>query len=53
VFAVAIALPYLAIGAAFSFVPLPLPVLGAMLAITALYAVASEITKRWFYHHMA
>ena len=43
-----LALPYLPIGM-FDFVPLPMPVLIAMLLITALYIVASEFTKRIFY----
>lgn len=52
VFAIALLLPYLAIGAVFSFVPLPLPVLFAMVIITALYVVVSEITKRWFFRRI-
>ena len=53
VFAVAVLLPYVSIGTIFSFVPLPAPVLIAMLVITGLYIVASEMTKRWFYRRLA
>ena len=42
-------LPYLAVGRLFDFVPLPLPVLAAILVITALYLVVSEYTKRAFF----
>lgn len=45
---VAIMIPYLPFAAWFGFVPLPLPVLAGLVAITALYLLASETTKRWF-----
>ncbi|RWC87183.1 MAG: magnesium-translocating P-type ATPase [Mesorhizobium sp.] len=45
----AIMIPYLPFAAWFGFVPLPLPVLVALVAITALYLCASEATKRWFF----
>ncbi|MER8781226.1 magnesium-translocating P-type ATPase [Mesorhizobium sp. M1006] len=46
---VAIIIPYLPFAAWFGFVPLPLPVLAGLVAITALYLLASEATKRWFF----
>ncbi|WP_044549325.1 magnesium-translocating P-type ATPase [Mesorhizobium japonicum] len=46
---VAIMIPYLPFAAWFGFVPLPLPVLVGLVAITALYLLASEATKRWFF----
>lgn len=46
---VAIMFPYLPFAAWFGFVPLPLPVLAGLVAITALYLLASEATKRWFF----
>ncbi|ESY77385.1 magnesium transporter [Mesorhizobium sp. LNHC221B00] len=46
---VAIAIPYLPFAAWFGFVPLPLPVLAGLASITALYLLASEATKRWFF----
>ncbi|RUZ34987.1 cation transporting ATPase C-terminal domain-containing protein, partial [Mesorhizobium sp. M7A.F.Ca.US.003.02.1.1] len=46
---VAITIPYLPFAAWFGFVPLPLPVLAGLVAITALYLLASEATKRWFF----
>lgn len=48
---VAIVIPYVPFAAYFGFVPLPLPVLVGLVAITALYLLASEVTKRWFFDH--
>ncbi|MBB6408896.1 hypothetical protein HNQ71_001540 [Mesorhizobium sangaii] len=42
-------IPYLPFAGWFGFVPLPLPVLAGLVAITALYLLASEATKRWFF----
>jgi Mg2+-importing ATPase len=49
---VAIALPFTALAAPFGFVPLPGIVLGVVLAITALYVLVSEVSKRRFYRHL-
>ncbi|WP_245458755.1 MULTISPECIES: magnesium-translocating P-type ATPase [unclassified Mesorhizobium] len=46
---IAIMIPYLPFAAWFGFVPLPPPVLAGLVAITALYLLASEATKRWFF----
>ena len=46
---VAITIPYLPLAAWFGFVPLALPVLAGLVAITALYLLTSEATKRWFF----
>lgn len=46
---VAIAIPYLPGADRFGFVPLPLPVLAGLVAISALYLVVSETTKSVFY----
>ncbi|UJP06475.1 MAG: magnesium-translocating P-type ATPase [Nitrosomonas sp.] len=48
---VALVLPYSPLGAAFDFVPLPWPLLGAILAITGLYVGVTEIVKRYFFRH--
>ncbi|PTE06982.1 magnesium-translocating P-type ATPase [Mesorhizobium helmanticense] len=48
---VAIVIPYIPFAARFGFVPLPLPVLVGLVAITAAYLFASEVTKRWFFDH--
>ena len=45
----AIAIPYLPGADWFGFVPLPLPVVGGLIAITSAYLVATEATKRWFF----
>jgi P-type Mg2+ transporter len=48
--AVALAIPYLGpLTQRFGFVPLPLPVMGALLAIVLIYVGATEFTKYWFY----
>ncbi|PWJ84351.1 Mg2+-importing ATPase [Mesorhizobium loti] len=49
--AVAIIIPYVPAAARFGFVPLPLHVLVGLVAITTLYLLASEVTKRWFFDH--
>ncbi len=46
---VAVALPYLPVGRLVGFVPLPAPLMAAMLAITAGYVAVSELTKQMFY----
>ncbi|MFO0686410.1 MAG: magnesium-translocating P-type ATPase [Sandaracinus sp.] len=43
---IALALPYLPIGGWFALVPLPLPVLGTLVAITLGYVMAVELLKR-------
>ncbi|UDL90650.1 magnesium-translocating P-type ATPase [Mesorhizobium sp. PAMC28654] len=48
---VAIVLPYVPVAGWFGFVPLPFPVLAGLVAITGLYLVVSEATKRWFFSH--
>jgi Mg2+-importing ATPase len=45
----ALAIPYLPFGGALGFVPLPPTLLGAIVAIAALYVAATELQKRWFY----
>lgn len=46
---IALLLPYLSIGGIFDFVPLPLPVVIAILIITVLYIIASEYVKQLFF----
>jgi len=47
---IAVALPYLgAVSGWFDLVPLPTSMLAAALAIVAVYLVATETTKRWFF----
>jgi len=53
VFLFTLLLPYLSIGAIFGFVPLPVPLLATILAITLLYAVVSEYTKRAFFRRFS
>lgn len=50
-FAVVIAwgIPFTPIGALFNFTPLPLPVMGAIVALVMVYLIIVEITKRVFY----
>ena len=50
---VTIWLPYSPFAASFGFVPLPAPLLGALLALLLLYVVAAEITKTWFFRTRA
>ncbi|KRB23139.1 MULTISPECIES: magnesium-translocating P-type ATPase [Mesorhizobium] len=48
---VAIVLPYVPFAGWFGFVPLPFRALAGLVAITGLYIVVSEATKRWFFSH--
>jgi Mg2+-importing ATPase len=47
----AIAIPYLPGADWFGFVPLPLPLMTGLIAITVAYLAASEAMKRWFFAH--
>jgi Mg2+-importing ATPase len=42
-------IPFLPFSSILGFVPISLPMLAAITAITALYVLAAEIAKRWFY----
>ncbi|HRD94883.1 MAG TPA: HAD-IC family P-type ATPase, partial [Rubrivivax sp.] len=53
VMAAALALPYLPIGALLGFVPLPAPLMFALIALTAVYVVAVEVAKKSFYARAA
>jgi P-type Mg2+ transporter len=46
---IALVLPYLPFISVFGFVPLPAPLMLTMLGLTALYVVATELTKKYFY----
>jgi Mg2+-importing ATPase len=52
VIGVTLALPYLPLATAFEFAPLPATVMAAVIGITAMYVVATEIMKRRFYRHL-
>ena len=50
IFAAAVAIPYMGpLTRLFGFIPLPLPVMGALLLIVMVYILANEVAKRWFY----
>jgi Mg2+-importing ATPase len=44
-----LAWPYLGIASIFGFVPVPLTIMGALIAIVVVYVGAAELLKRWFY----
>lgn len=46
---ITLVLPYLPFISVFGFVPLPAPLMLAMLGLTAFYVVATEVTKKVFY----
>ena len=46
---IALVIPYLPFISVFGFIPLPVPLMLAMLGLTALYVVATELTKKYFY----
>jgi Mg2+-importing ATPase len=47
--AITVALPYLPFVSVFGFIPLPAPLMLSMLGLTALYVLATELTKKYFY----
>jgi Mg2+-importing ATPase len=49
---VALALPYLPFHALFDFVPLPAPLLLAMVGLTLLYVAVTEVAKKYFYSRL-
>ncbi len=51
--AITLVLPYLPVNVLFGFVPLPAPLLLAVLILTLLYVVATEIAKKYFYARIA
>jgi P-type Mg2+ transporter len=48
----ALLIPYLPFARLFEFEPLPAPVLGAVVAITAAYVIVTELVKRSFYRRL-
>ena len=50
---VTLAIPYLPNAHLLGFTPLPLWVTAALVALTGLYVIAAEITKKFFYAHTA
>ncbi len=46
---ITLVIPYLPFISVFGFVPLPAPLMLAMLGLTALYVLATELTKKYFY----
>ena len=49
---IALVLPYLPFISVFGFVPLPAPLMLAMLGLTALYVLATELAKKFFYSRL-
>jgi len=49
---ITLVIPYLPFLSVFGFVPLPVPLMLAMLGLTALYVVATEISKKYFYSRL-
>jgi Mg2+-importing ATPase len=50
---IALAMPYLPFISVFGFIPLPAPLMLAMIGLTLLYVVATEVTKKFFYSRAA
>lgn len=51
--AIALAVPYLPLASVLGFVPLPVSMVLAVVTVTALYVLATEVTKHWFYKQPA
>ena len=52
VIAITLVLPYLPINFLFGFIPLPAPLMLAMIGLTVLYILLTEIAKKYFYSRM-
>jgi Mg2+-importing ATPase len=52
VIAIALVLPYLPFISVFGFIPLPLPLMLAMIGLTILYVIVTEVAKKVFYSKM-
>jgi Mg2+-importing ATPase len=50
--AITLVLPYLPFISVFGFIPLPAPLMLSMLGLTALYVLAVELTKKFFYSRL-
>ena len=46
---ITLVLPYLPFSSVFGFIPLPAPLLLTMLGLTAVYVLATELAKKYFY----
>jgi Mg2+-importing ATPase len=44
-----LAIPYLPFVSVFGFIPLPAPLMLTLIGLTALYVIATEVTKKVFY----
>jgi Mg2+-importing ATPase len=53
VVALTLAIPYLPASAIFGFVPLPAPVMLALIGLTLAYVAAAEVAKEYFYTRLA
>jgi len=51
--AITLVMPYLPFISVLGFVPLPLPLMLAILGLTALYILATELAKKYFYSKLA
>jgi P-type Mg2+ transporter len=47
--AVTLTIPYLPFSSALGFIPLPLSLMATMIGLTALYVIATEVAKKFFY----
>ena len=52
VIGIALVLPYLPFNSLFGFIPLPAPLMLAVISLTALYVVSTEIAKKYFYSRL-
>jgi Mg2+-importing ATPase len=46
---ITLAIPYLPFMSVFGFIPLPVPLMLTLIGLTALYVIATEVTKKFFY----
>jgi Mg2+-importing ATPase len=53
VIGITVILPYLPFSSLFGFIPLPAPLMLAVIGLTLLYIVCTEIAKKYFYSRLA
>jgi Mg2+-importing ATPase len=52
VIGIALVLPYLPFNSLFGFIPLPAPLMLAVISLTALYVLSTEVAKKYFYSRL-
>ena len=52
IIAITLIIPYLPFDSIFGFIPLPLPLMLAVIGLTILYVISAEVAKKYFYSRL-